>query len=199
MDARSSRYHEVYARWQRDPQGFWGEAAGDIDWFEKPKTVFDPNAGIYGRWFPGRRLQHLLQRGRPPRRCRPRRAGGDHLRFAARRRKAHHHLPPPADRDAGARRHAARSRRQQGRPRHSLHADDAGSGDRDARLRAHRRHPFGGVRRLRRARTGDAHRRRQAEGHPVGELRARARPHRCITSRCSTRRSRCRSTSPTLA
>ena len=53
MDARSSRYHEVYARWQRDPQGFWGEAAADIDWIEKPKTVFDPTAGVYGRWFVG--------------------------------------------------------------------------------------------------------------------------------------------------
>ena len=52
MDARSSRYHEIYARWQREPLGFWGEAAADIDWFEKPKTVFDPKAGIYGRWFP---------------------------------------------------------------------------------------------------------------------------------------------------
>jgi propionyl-CoA synthetase len=53
MDARPSRYHEVYARSQRDPQGFWGEAAADIDWFEKPKAAFDPKAGIYGRWFPG--------------------------------------------------------------------------------------------------------------------------------------------------
>ena len=53
MDARPSRYHEIYARWQRDPQGFWGEAAADIDWFEKPKAAFDPKAGIYGRWFPG--------------------------------------------------------------------------------------------------------------------------------------------------
>src|SRR6202795_2683294 len=53
MDARSSRYHEVYARWQRDRQGFWGEAAAAIDWIEKPKTVFDPNAGVYGRWFVG--------------------------------------------------------------------------------------------------------------------------------------------------
>jgi propionyl-CoA synthetase len=53
MDARSSRYHETYARWQRDPVGFWGEAAEAIDWFEKPKTVFDSAAGIYGRWFPG--------------------------------------------------------------------------------------------------------------------------------------------------
>ena len=28
MDAKSaSRYHEVYAQWQRDPEGFWAEAA----------------------------------------------------------------------------------------------------------------------------------------------------------------------------
>jgi propionyl-CoA synthetase len=53
MDARSSRYHEVYARWQRDPLGFWAEAAADIEWFEKPKQTFDPKAGIYGRWFVG--------------------------------------------------------------------------------------------------------------------------------------------------
>jgi propionyl-CoA synthetase len=53
MDARMSRYPEVYARWQRDPQGFWGEAAQDIDWIEPPKQVFDPNAGVYGRWFVG--------------------------------------------------------------------------------------------------------------------------------------------------
>ncbi len=51
MDARTSRYHDVYARWQRDPQGFWGEAAQAIDWIEKPKKIFDKNAGIYGRWF----------------------------------------------------------------------------------------------------------------------------------------------------
>jgi propionyl-CoA synthetase len=53
MDARSSRYQEVYARWQRDPLAFWTEAAADIAWFEQPKAAFDPNAGIYGRWFPG--------------------------------------------------------------------------------------------------------------------------------------------------
>ena len=38
MDARTSRYHEVYARWQRDPEGFWAEAAREIDWYEPPKT-----------------------------------------------------------------------------------------------------------------------------------------------------------------
>ncbi len=53
MDARTSRYHEVYARWLRDPQGFWGEAAADIDWIEPAKSVFDAKAGVYGRWFAG--------------------------------------------------------------------------------------------------------------------------------------------------
>ncbi len=57
MDARNdtgtSRYHEVYARAQRDPKGFWADAAREIDWFEPAKKVFDPDAGIYGRWFTG--------------------------------------------------------------------------------------------------------------------------------------------------
>ena len=53
MDARSSRYHDVYARWQRDPEGFWGEAAAGVDWIEKPKKIFDKSAGLYGRWFAG--------------------------------------------------------------------------------------------------------------------------------------------------
>jgi propionyl-CoA synthetase len=48
-----SQYHEVYDRWRRDPQGFWSEAAEDIDWIEKPCRVFDPEAGVYGRWFTG--------------------------------------------------------------------------------------------------------------------------------------------------
>jgi propionyl-CoA synthetase len=53
MDARSSRYHEVYRRSLEDPQGFWAEAARAIDWFEPPKQVFDPSVGVYGRWFAG--------------------------------------------------------------------------------------------------------------------------------------------------
>jgi propionyl-CoA synthetase len=53
MDAPTSRYHEVYARSMRDPEGFWGEAAQAIDWYEPAKTVFDKDAGVYGRWFAG--------------------------------------------------------------------------------------------------------------------------------------------------
>ena len=32
---------------------FWAEAAADIHWYEKPKKIFDKDAGIYGRWFTG--------------------------------------------------------------------------------------------------------------------------------------------------
>src|SRR5882757_295035 len=53
MDAHRSRYHEIYAGWRHDPEGFWAEAAGAIDWIEPPKQVFDPDAGVYGRWFAG--------------------------------------------------------------------------------------------------------------------------------------------------
>jgi propionyl-CoA synthetase len=48
-----SRYPERYRRSMADPEGFWGEAAGAIDWTTPARRVFDPDAGIYGRWFVG--------------------------------------------------------------------------------------------------------------------------------------------------
>ena len=48
----ASTYREVYARWEKDPEGFWAEAARAIDWVSPPKRIFDPEAGVYGRWFP---------------------------------------------------------------------------------------------------------------------------------------------------
>lgn len=48
-----SRYFEVYQAWQDDPEKFWAEAAGAIDWFVPPQSVFDPDQGVYGRWFAG--------------------------------------------------------------------------------------------------------------------------------------------------
>jgi propionyl-CoA synthetase len=54
MEARvTSRYHDIYQRAQRDPQGFWADAARAIDWYEPARRVFDPDAGVYGRWFVG--------------------------------------------------------------------------------------------------------------------------------------------------
>src|SRR5437773_6405224 len=49
----NSRYAEVHARSLSDPEGFWGEAAQQIDWIEPAKKVFDPAMGLYGRWFGG--------------------------------------------------------------------------------------------------------------------------------------------------
>ena len=49
----TSLYHEVHARSLADPEGFWAEAAKEIDWIEPPKKIFDPGAGVYGRWFTG--------------------------------------------------------------------------------------------------------------------------------------------------
>jgi len=48
-----SRYHEVHARSMADPEGFWAEAAAEIDWIEPAKKIFDPSMGPYGRWFTG--------------------------------------------------------------------------------------------------------------------------------------------------
>ncbi|MEZ5841378.1 MAG: propionyl-CoA synthetase [Hyphomicrobiales bacterium] len=49
----ASRYHEVYAGWKNDPDAFWAEAAKAIDWVKPFDKVFDGEAGVYGRWFPG--------------------------------------------------------------------------------------------------------------------------------------------------
>ncbi len=51
-EAMSSRYAEVYKSWQTNPEGFWAEAAREIDWIRKPTKIFDADAGVYGRWFP---------------------------------------------------------------------------------------------------------------------------------------------------
>jgi propionyl-CoA synthetase len=51
--AMTSRYHEVYESWRRDPEAFWAAAAEEIDWFRRWDKVFDAQAGVYGRWFAG--------------------------------------------------------------------------------------------------------------------------------------------------
>src|ERR1019366_4110682 len=83
------------------------------------------------RW----RLQHLLQRARPSRAGRPQQPGRADLRFAGHQQQADLHLRPPAVGSAIARRHAARLRRRQRRPRHPLYADGAGSRVRHAGMR----------------------------------------------------------------
>jgi propionyl-CoA synthetase len=50
--AEASQYDATYARWKRDPEAYWAEAARGIDWDRAPKRIFDAAQGVYGRWFP---------------------------------------------------------------------------------------------------------------------------------------------------
>ena len=50
-----SGYRQTYDQWRADPQAFWAEAAREISWIKAPERIFDPEAGVYGRWFPDAR------------------------------------------------------------------------------------------------------------------------------------------------
>jgi propionyl-CoA synthetase len=47
------RYAEVFHRSLADPEGFWGEAAKQIDWYQAPSTVLDASNPPFYRWFAG--------------------------------------------------------------------------------------------------------------------------------------------------
>ncbi len=46
-------YHEVHRRSIDDPEGFWSEQAGLIDWFRQPERALDDSRPPFYRWFPG--------------------------------------------------------------------------------------------------------------------------------------------------
>ena len=50
-----SGYRRTYDQWRANPQAFWRDAAHEISWTKEPDRIFDPNAGVYGRWFPDAR------------------------------------------------------------------------------------------------------------------------------------------------
>ncbi len=49
----NSRYPDSYARSISDPEGFWGDVAGDIHWFETWDRVLDDSNPPFYRWFTG--------------------------------------------------------------------------------------------------------------------------------------------------
>ncbi|SOC55128.1 propionyl-CoA synthetase [Ornithinimicrobium cerasi] len=49
-------YRDTVAASLQDPAGFWGEAAGLIDWFTPPRQVLDDSRAPFYRWFPDGRL-----------------------------------------------------------------------------------------------------------------------------------------------
>ena len=50
------RFEAVYRRSLDDPDGFWAEAAGGIDWIQPWERVLDASRPPFYRWFPGGRL-----------------------------------------------------------------------------------------------------------------------------------------------
>src|SRR6266480_2247028 len=46
-------YDDTYRRSLEDPDGFWAEAAADIDWIEPFEVVLDRTASPSPRWFAG--------------------------------------------------------------------------------------------------------------------------------------------------
>ncbi len=49
----ASIHSAVMRAWREAPETFWATVASDIDWFTPWERVFDPDAGVYGRWFTG--------------------------------------------------------------------------------------------------------------------------------------------------
>lgn len=50
-------YRELYRRSMEDPEGFWGELAKDLDWFEPPKEILKADFSIPEvQWFLGGKL-----------------------------------------------------------------------------------------------------------------------------------------------
>ena len=147
-----------YERAARDPDGFWGEQAKRIAWMKPPtkikNTSFAGDVSI--KWFEDGTLnasvscldRHLanaadqtaiIWEGDDP-------GAAEHVTY----RELHEQVCRLANAHEVA-------RRQEGRPGDDLSADGAGGGGRDARLRADRRDPFRGVRRLLARQPGQPH------------------------------------------
>ena len=147
----AAKYNAMYDASVRDPATFWGEHGKRVDWIKpySPGAVRDVDytGDVHIRWFDDGVLnvsancldRHLAKRadqvaiiweGDDPAKLEE-----DHLPRAARRSLPHGQC-------------AEGARRQEGRPGHHLPADDPRGGLRHAGLRAHRRDPLGGLRRL---------------------------------------------------
>jgi len=50
------KYEELFRKSISDPDGFWGEAAADIDWYKKWDRVLDDSKKPFYRWFSGGEL-----------------------------------------------------------------------------------------------------------------------------------------------
>ena len=145
--------NETYLKWYgesvKNPDKFWGKHGKRIDWF-KPYTKVK-NTSFKGKvsikWFEDGSAnvsyncidRHLKKRGNQVAII----WEGDNPYDD--KKITYSELYEPR---LPARQCDEEARRQEGRPRHHLHADDPGGGLCDARLHAHRRDPFDRLRRL---------------------------------------------------
>ena len=56
VEDKTMSYEEIYARSMEDPEGFWGEAAKEIDWTKTWDRVLDDSNKPFYRWFAGGEL-----------------------------------------------------------------------------------------------------------------------------------------------
>ncbi|MDO6389672.1 acetyl-coenzyme A synthetase N-terminal domain-containing protein [Pontibacter sp. BT731] len=52
----NSSYAGAYERSISDPEGFWGEQARQIAWFEEPRQILTTDENGFYRWFAGGKL-----------------------------------------------------------------------------------------------------------------------------------------------
>ena len=46
-------YEKMYNRSMDDPEGFWGDLAGELDWYQKWDQVLDDSTPPFYKWFVG--------------------------------------------------------------------------------------------------------------------------------------------------
>ena len=174
----NDKYLAMYKRSVEDPNGFWGELGKRIDWikpYTKVKnTSYDPRQRL-DQMVRGRHAQRLGQLPRPAPED-ARRPGRHHLGRRRPHPRREDHLPAALRARVQDRQRAQGQRRQEGRPRHGLPADDPGGGLRHAGVRAHRRRALGGVRRLLARQPRRPHRRRRLQVHHHGGRGRSRRP-----------------------
>ena len=146
----AAQYEEMYARSIADPDGFWAEHAKRIDWIKPPTRIKNttfayPDVSI--KWFEDGVLNisaNCIDRHLPDRAEQVAIIWeGDNP--ADSKSITYQYLHAEVCRFANV---LKAHGRQEGRPRHHLHADDPGGGIRDAGLRAHRRRALGDLRRV---------------------------------------------------
>ena len=187
-NVNAEQYEAMYAASIADPDAFWGEQGKRLDWikpFTKVKNTSFDYHNVSIKWFEDGKLNVVGQLRRPAsgeaRRSRPRSSGKATIRASP----STSAIRNCTSRSAKFGQRPAGAGREEGRPRHPLHADDPAGGLRDARLRADRRDPFDRVRGLFGGRAGA---RVEGCGRQAGDHRRRGAARRAADAAEGQRR-----------